>query len=116
MDIASAPASSDNATVILWVVGALMVGMSTVLALFYGKIKENEKKCADEATRCDEERRKYLETSSGHHRKVEAIYQKIIEDKEESSKTKSQMLAENMRVLDRNSTIIEKLLDGKAHQ
>ncbi len=110
VEMASAPTSTDNNTVILWVVGILMLGMSLLLAALNSKVVKNEVKCSDEAKRCEEERKKYQETASGHHKKVEAIYQTIIADKEEASKTRAQLLAETADALQRNTEVFNRLI------
>lgn len=116
LEVAPAPASTDNPTVILWVVAVMAAIIVAGWAYLAGKIKKNEEKCDTAAKKCEEDRKEYRETISGYHRKVETIYQKIIEDKEEASRTKAQMLIENARVLeqtqhalDRNTAVFDKI-------
>ncbi len=118
MDFVSSPTSADNATVILWVVAVLMLGMAGLIAILNAKIKANEDKCNQDREKAEADRKECRDTASGHHKRIIEVYQTIIDDKEEASRNRAQLLTENANALrrnaeafDRNTEVFNRLLN-----
>ncbi len=109
MDAPLGPAGADNTSVLLWSVIILAGVVAGGWAYLASMIKENRENCEQEARKCAEEREQYRDTSSGHHKALVAVYQQIIEDKEESSKTKNQLLFETTRVLGETNKVLDRV-------
>lgn len=97
-DIASAPQSIDNATVILWVVGVLFTALAGVVAALWRQMCLNNKECR-------EDNRLVREDADDVRKKHDQLYESIVEHASERERRLTE-------VVERNTAAMTELKDA----